>query len=1772
MSPKVTMRPQRILPNPISPKASALESAPPKAAMPSETAAEIMLRRAQRIGRLAFWHLSGPIDENGLRMDCAYSDGIEQIFGCRPNEPPLDTLGFVERFVHPDDRDRARSIFMRFRRRQLFQYAIEYRIRHISGDWRTVHEAGEWELSPEGIPVSAAGVIQDVTDRSQLEARLRQSESLLASAQRMAHIGAWRWVPDARDPYSLQGRYHHSQEVADIFGVSIPELDIPPERFLDRFVHPDDRQRVMDAWRVFRSPGHPSLELTYRARRADGVWRTLQEFATWDHGPDGALIGVAGIIEDITDRLQAQLMERQRSIMMARAQRMAKLGTWAWRCGPDGIGLPEAMEFSPEAAEIHGVPACELSIGAKDYAARFVHPDDRPEFMSVLARFVTREITAYSLRYRIRHSSGEWRTIHEVAEWDFTPDGLPTGTTGVLQDITERLAVEESMRRNAAQVHRAQQIARIGHWQWTQGEWDGTPTLITDWSDTAAEIHGVDKSELQITTREYLKRFVHPDDRPHLAQIYRRFGRHEIERYAVEFRITDPADGWRHLREIAAWDYDPSGRWVSATGAIQDITEEIDSKRALSRSEDLLARAQRIAKLAYWHWHGDPALEDPSTAPHIYSSSISEIFGVGLTEMELTDAQYIERLLHPEDRERFRRVLKDFTDLKLKSYAVEYRIRHASGTWRTVFDTGEWEYDADGRPTAASGAIQDITERVEINRALQRSEQLLTRAQQIAKLAYWHWAFDPSLPDPQATPYIYSPTITEIFGNSLDDLHGDDDELVDRFIHPADQDRVREIYREFNARKTQTYAVEYRVRHAVTGAWRTVFDTGEWDYGPDGRVTGASGAIQDVTDRDKVEAALRQSEMLLLRAQEVAKLGYWRWRPNPGSVDWYDGDIYYSDTAAQIYGVAPSDLIVPDRQFVVHFVHPDDRVRIQEIYDRFFIAGDRRYETEYRIRHGEDRWRWIHEIAEWDTDEDGHKLGATGVILDITARVEADQALRDSEALLTRAQRTARVGHWVWRADTTDRTVGQGAAHFSPVAAEIFGVDPEFLRMPTDEWVHRFVHPEDAARVANIFHRSVSGDLTRYEIDYRGRHSDGTWRWIHEIGQWDYDAAGNVIGATGVMQDITERVEAQAALGRSEAQLKRAQQIAKLAYWHWNMGQRPYAWQGATSSYSAEAAVIFGIPVEQLSQLTNIEYLQRFVHPDDRDDLKLVFDDFVAMRVMSYSIEYRIQHARGDWRTISERGEWDRASDGRIVGATGTIQDITELREAERALKESAARLKLMTDHLPISIGYMDMDERLQFINATAERWYGKPAEELVGKTMQEFMDARTYEVMLPYVREAKAGKAVKMQLRRQYPSGPMRDIEMLYVPHVDADGKVAGYFGMAFDMTERLAMEAQLRQAQKMEAVGQLTGGVAHDFNNLLGVIVGNLDLLATQMPSGTKAQSLLSSALDAAESGAALIRHLLAFSRRQMLLPKAISLSELVGGMMVLLQRSLGESISIETGIPPDLWPAQVDDGQLEAAILNLAINARDAMPTGGRLAIELGNATIADDATADDSEALPGDYVRVTVRDTGTGIPPEVLPRVLEPFFTTKEVGKGTGLGLSMVYGFVKQSGGFLQLDSRVGEGTTISLYLPRAQTSLVTADATTSSHRGLRGEAEIVLVVEDRPDMRTYSAEALRALNYDPVEAPDGPSALALLDQRPDIAVLFSDVVLPGGMSGFELARAARARRPDIKVLLTTGYSERAAGTRDADSEAMLEKPFRASELGRRLAALLGRGAS
>jgi PAS domain S-box-containing protein len=394
----------------------------------------------------------------------------------------------------------------------------------------------------------------------------------------------------------------------------------------------------------------------------------------------------------------------------------------------------------------------------------------------------------------------------------------------------------------------------------------------------------------------------------------------------------------------------------------------------------------------------------------------------------------------------------------------------------------------------------------------------------------------------------------------------------------------------------------------------------------------------------------------------------------------------------------------------------------------------------------------------------------------------------------------------------------------------------------------------------------------------------------------------------------------------------------------------------------------------------------------------------------------------------------------------------------------------------------------------------------------------------------------------------------------------------------ERMQAESALRQAQKMEAVGQLTGGVAHDFNNLLTIIIGGLDMMGRQiagLPEGPEVARIRRTrdmALHGARRAAALTQRLLAFARRQPLDPKPVDANRLVSGLAEMLQRTLGETVALETVSAAGLWPTLVDPSELENVLVNLAVNARDAMPAGGRLTIETGNAWL-DEAYV---EALaepvpPGQYVLIAVSDTGSGMDRETLDRVFEPFFTTKAVGKGTGLGLSQVYGFVRQTGGHIRLYSEPGEGTTVKIYLPRLMGDARPADPAVPSVRSFDGGEETILLVEDHDELRAYSEEVLQELGYRVLSASNGRAALQALQGESRVDLLFTDVVLPDGMDGRQLSVEALRRRPGLKVLFTTGYTPNAIvhnGRLDPDVD-LIGKPFTAADLAAKVRMILDR---
>jgi signal transduction histidine kinase/CheY-like chemotaxis protein len=417
-------------------------------------------------------------------------------------------------------------------------------------------------------------------------------------------------------------------------------------------------------------------------------------------------------------------------------------------------------------------------------------------------------------------------------------------------------------------------------------------------------------------------------------------------------------------------------------------------------------------------------------------------------------------------------------------------------------------------------------------------------------------------------------------------------------------------------------------------------------------------------------------------------------------------------------------------------------------------------------------------------------------------------------------------------------------------------------------------------------------------------------------------------------------------------------------------------------------------------------------------------------------------------------------------------------------------------------------------------------------------------------------------------PTG-QRTWETIHVPVHGEDGRIERIVGSGRDVTERDQAEDQLRRAQRMEAIGHLTGGVAHDFNNLLQVIRGNLEMIAPDLAGNDVAGQRLRNALHGADRAAQLTRQLLAFARRQPLEPKVVNLGRMVGEMGDMLHRMLGESIVVEAIVAKDLWNTLADPAQVESALLNLSINARDAMPAGGRLTIEVSNATLDEAYVRQNTDVEAGEYVLLAVSDSGHGMNAETAARVFEPFFTTKGEEKGTGLGLSMVYGFVKQSSGHVQIYSEVDQGTTVKIFLPRSQQDESAAEPVVVG--SLDGRSEVILVVEDDDLVRASSVGMLRDLGYTCLHASDGAAALEILRGGTKVDLLFTDVVMPGPVRAQDLAREAQALKPGLPVLFTSGYTEDAIthGGRLDPGVQLLSKPYSRDDLARRVRGLLAR---
>ncbi|WP_336486907.1 PAS domain-containing hybrid sensor histidine kinase/response regulator [Methylobacterium nigriterrae] len=905
----------------------------------------------------------------------------------------------------------------------------------------------------------------------------------------------------------------------------------------------------------------------------------------------------------------------------------------------------------------------------------------------------------------------------------------------------------------------------------------------------------------------------------------------------------------------------------------------------------------------------------------------------------------------------------------------------------------------------------------------------------------------------------------------------------------------------------------------------------------EGRVAGLFIFTNETTARVLSDRALRESEDHFRHTVELNPQVPWTCDPQ-GNV------TSYSHRWLQLTGQSPGE---PDGTGWTKALHPDDLEPTMAAFAVALSSGDP-VDVDYRIRiatTGEHRWQRARAYPR--RDEAGAIINWYGVVEDVHDRKLAEAGLRESEERLRLVVEGAR-DHAILTTDTAGTITSWSAG-----AQAILGWSPEEA---VGQPAAIIFTPEDRARGADLLEiataaRAGCAPDERWHVTKDGRRVflNGS---LHPLPP---DAQGRSRGFLKVARDETARLQAEEARRASEAELRLVADALPLLV---SFVDRSLTYRFANDAYrdwfdrTPDEVVGRTIPdiVDEAGFRVRLPHIER------------------ALAGLPVRMDLPWPWPDGRRRIADIRYEPRRDARGEVDGFYVFVQDVTVQRDAEAGLAAERDRLWELSEDLLVNADY---EGRLLRVSPSWTVLLGHDEETLLTRPYAEIVHPDDLPAVMEALLDMRAtGKPVRFEDRVRAADGTWRWIAWKLAPEPGGERLT----GVGRDVTaekagaeQKARLEEQLRQSQKMEAVGQLTGGIAHDFNNLLAGISGSLELMQTRMNQGRlkDIDRYMSAAQGASKRAAALTHRLLAFSRRQTLDPKPTDVNALVNGMEELIRRTVGPLIEVEVVGAAGLWPALVDPPQLENALLNLCINARDAMPEGGRITIETANKWL-DRWAARKHDVPEGQYLSLCVTDTGTGMSPDIAAKAFDPFFTTKPIGQGTGLGLSMIYGFAKQSGGQVRIYSEVGEGTTVCLYLPRHHGEVTETDPLAGLAEAPRAErGETVLVVDDEPTVRMLVTEVLEELGYTAIEAADSAAGLKVLQSDVRIDLLVTDVGLPGGMNGRQMADAGRVTRPDLKVLFITGYAENAVvGNGHLEpGMAVLTKPFVVETLGVRI---------
>jgi PAS domain S-box-containing protein len=868
---------------------------------------------------------------------------------------------------------------------------------------------------------------------------------------------------------------------------------------------------------------------------------------------------------------------------------------------------------------------------------------------------------------------------------------------------------------------------------------------------------------------------------------------------------------------------------------------------------------------------------------------------------------------------------------------------------------------------------------------------------------------------------------------------------------------------------------------------------------------------------------LQEYETRMLAAERLLNLGAWEFNIKTGRHSWSE----------QIFNIfdLPADQAAPDLEAYFATVHPDDRQATREIFSTLGELNTSQIEFEHRVILRGGGVRYVKGVGE------RHVTADLEVVIvyfqEITPLIKTRRGLAQAENLLRLAGEKVRLGGW--RVELDAETI-----IWTPETAAIHGMPADYSPSSAVEAINYYA-PAHRELIANSLKQCVE-EGEAFDVICQLRKLDGKQPWVRVIGVAERNHQGRIIAAQGAFQDITTQHEAQ--LLAAEAERKRQDVLESISDGFYALDKNHII-----TYINRQAGVILERDRDEMLGKHLWDLYPDAVGGEFYHQFSWVLENQQTARFQA------IYRTLGKWLDVTVYPIPD--------GLAVYFHDLSSEREHQEQLRLIKAALARQNDIVMITTADT-LDEpdgpRIVYVNEAFERLSGYSKSEAIGRTPRMLQGPETDRGQLDRIRNALQNRQpIRCEVLNYNKAGTPYWLELDITPLFDDQGLCTHFVAVERDITERIAMEQQLRESQKLEAVGHLTGGVAHDFNNLLTVILGNAEMLAEGI-TDPQLRSMVEMTLSAAERGAELTSRLLAFARRQPLNPEFTDINKLVEAMRPLIRRTLPEHIEMELALEPNLSITEIDAGELDTALLNLVVNARDAMQGGGKLTIETDNVVLDDNYADRHSEVVAGEYVMLCVSDTGTGMALDTARQAFEPFFTTKLEGQGSGLGLSMVFGFTKQSGGHIKIYSELGEGSSIKLYFPKAQGAQSASEQSQPTLESVGGNEHILIAEDDDLVLRHLEAQ-LRALGYSVTTVRSGPEALEALAVRPDTNMLLTDIIMPGGMNGRQLADRTKELYPAVKVLFTSGYTENAIvhhGRLDPGVE-LLSKPYTRLEL-------------